>query len=184
MSKAYVFFADGFEEVEAITPVDYLRRAGVETVMVSIKDTKNVTGAKGIPMVADKLFSECDFSDADMLVLPGGMPGTKYLGEHQGLCDLLVKAAADDKTILGAICAGPTVLGKLGILKDKKATCYPGCEAQLTGAKVTDKRFVTDGRVVTSRGAGTAPYFAFALIEALCGEEKAMEIMREVVFTI
>ena len=183
MSKAYVFLADGFEEIEALTVVDLFRRAKIDTVTVSISDSLEMIGRSRISVRADKMFEDCNFADASCLILPGGMPGTTYLGRHAGLCNLLKNAAEDKKVYLGAICAAPTVFGKLGILKGKKATCYPGMENELTGAKVvTDKKVVKDGKVITSRGMGTAIPFRIRLIEVLKGEECAKDIERSIVF--
>ena len=130
MAKVCVFLAEGFEEVEGLTVVDLLRRAGEEVLMVSIGTSLEVTGSHGIKVSADRLFEEADYSDADMLVLPGGMPGTLHLGEHKGLTELLIKFNEADKKV-AAICAAPGVFGANGILKGRKATCYPGCEVKL-----------------------------------------------------
>lgn len=116
-----------------------------------------------------------------MLVLPGGMPGTRYLGEHQGLCGLLKNFASEGKKV-AAICAAPSVLGKLGILEGKEAVCYPGFEEQLTGAVVCKKEVVRDANVITSRGLGTAIPFALALIAQLYDEGKAEEIRKSIIF--
>ena len=129
MSKLYIFLADGFEEIEGLTVVDVLRRAGVEVTMVSVMGKKDIVGAHHITLEADALFEECDFSDGDMFVLPGGMPGTLHLGEHQYLAELLKKADQEKKGI-AAICAAPSVLGDLGLLRSRKATCYPGFEEE------------------------------------------------------
>ena len=178
----YILYGTGLEEIEAITVADILRRAQIPMQTVGIGG-KSITGAHGLVLETDITLDQLDLSQLDCIVLPGGMGGVEAIEASAPAMQAITYALENDKYV-AAICAAPTILGKRGWLDRKKATCYPGCEAQLTGAKVTDKRFVTDGRVVTSRGAGTAPYFAFALIEALCGEEKAMEIMREVVFTI
>ena len=123
MSKVNVYLADGFEEVEGLTVVDLLRRAGIETDMVSIMGRKEITGARKIPVLADKLFEEQD--DPDVIVLPGGMPGTLHLKAHEGLADLIRKADKEGK-LLAAICAAPTIYGEMGLLEGKNATCYPG----------------------------------------------------------
>ena len=125
MAKVYVFFADGFEEVEALTTVDLLRRANVEVVMTSIMGKNTVTGAQGITVCTDKIFEEIDPSDADMLILPGGQPGTTNLSQYKPLTDLLTEWNAKGKK-MAAICAAPTVFGGLGLLNGRKATCYPG----------------------------------------------------------
>ncbi|MBQ9827698.1 MAG: DJ-1/PfpI family protein [Lachnospiraceae bacterium] len=171
MKKAYVFLAEGFEEVEALTCVDILRRAGVNAVTVSVSGDNEVTGSHRIPVVADCMFADIT-DDADLLVLPGGMPGATNLRAHEGLCELLLKQEAEGR-IVSAICASPAiVLGPLGLLKDREATCYPGMEGTLFCREtVKDKNVVVCNNVVTSRGPATAMDFALALTEALCGKE-------------
>ena len=165
MKKAYIFLADGFEEVEGLTAVDLLRRAGIEVVMVSIKDDVNIKGARGINVVADTTISE-SLTDADMVILPGGMPGTNYLKASDEVKNL-VNAYNDAGKYVAAICAAPTVFGEMGILQGKKATCYPGLEHGLLGAMLPgeDYSVVQDGNIITSRGVGTAIDFALKLIE-------------------
>lgn len=182
MKKVSVFLADGCEEIEALTVVDILRRAGVHTDMVSITGKTEITGAHQIRILADVLYENMDFGETDMLVLPGGMPGTKHLQEHRGLAELLCAFDKEEK-YLAAICAAPSVLGGLGLLKGKKACCYPSFEEKLTGAEVVTEPAVQDGRVITGRGMGTAIPFALKLTEVLCGSEKAQEIQRSVLFT-
>lgn len=180
--KVYIFLADGFEDIEGLTVVDLLRRAEIEIHTVSIKNTKEVQTAHGISLLTDKAFGEVDFSDADMLVLPGGMPGTKYLGEYEPLARLLTQFDQKGGKI-GAICAAPTVLASLGLLEGKKATAYPSCMDGLKGAEKSLEKVVTDGNITTSRGLGTAVDFALSLIEQLLGKEKADEIAESVVYT-
>ena len=175
MAKVCVFLAEGFEEVEGLTVVDLLRRAGEEVLMVSIGTSLEVTGSHGIKVSADRLFEEADYSDADMLVLPGGMPGTLHLGEHKGLTELLIKFNEADKKV-AAICAAP------GVLKGRKATCYPGCEEKLKGAVLSEEAVVRDKNVTTSRGVGTAIAFALELISQLEGEVKAHQIKKSIVY--
>ena len=181
MVNVYVFTADGFEEIEGLTVVDLMRRAGARVEMVSISDGLAVKGSHGIEIKADTFFEEVDFGQADLLVLPGGMPGTLHLGEHRGLTKALVDFNAQGKRI-AAICAAPSVLGGLGLLKGKRAVCYPGFEDKLTGASVETKEVVTDGNITTSRGLGTAIPFALELISLLFGEEKAEEIRKSVIY--
>ena len=169
MKKAYVFLADGFEEIEGLTVVDVLRRAGAEVEMVSVMDRKEITGAHGIK------------EEADMLVLPGGMPGTLHLKEHAGLCRLLNQAEKKEKHI-AAICAAPSVLGELGMLKGKRACCYPSFEEKLNCLEVSYEPVVTDGRITTSRGMGTAVRFSLELVSVLYGKEKADEIAESIVY--
>lgn len=173
--KGYVFFAEGFEEIEAITVVDVLRRAGLEIVMVSITGNREVRGAHQIPVITDELFEYVDHQGADLLILPGGMPGTKNLAAHHKLGDLLKKYHNEGKWVT-AICAAPSVLGGLGILQGKKATCYPGFEPQLEGAEIVHTPVVQDGHIITSRGAGTALEFALKLVEISGGVEKARNL--------
>lgn len=177
MAKVCVFLAEGFEEVEGLTVVDLLRRAGEEVLMVSIGTSLEVTGSHGIKVSADRLFEEADYSDADMLVLPG----TLHLGEHKGLTELLIKFNEADKKV-AAICAAPGVFGANGILKGKKATCYPGCEGKLKGAVLSEEAVVRDKNVTTSRGVGTAIAFALELISQLEGEVKAHQIKKSIVY--
>lgn len=181
MKKVYVFFANGFEEVEGLTVVDVLRRAGVEVCMVSVTGKTAVTGAQGITIQTDKLYQETDVCDGDMLVLPGGQPGTTNLGEYEPLTELL-KAWNKEGKRIGAICAAPTVLGGLDILKGRKAICYPGCEAQLTGAEIVNERVVTDGNITTSKGIGTAIPFALELVKLLIDEKTSEEIKNGIVY--
>lgn len=183
MSRVCVFLADGFEEIEGLTVVDILRRAGVETQMVSISESRTVTGSHKIPVQADVCIGEAEFSvsETELLVLPGGMPGTKHLGACEALTGLLVRFAQEGKKV-AAICAAPSVLGDLGLLKGKKAACYPGFEDRLAGAEVVYEKVVVDGNVTTSRGMGTAIPFALALTEQLVSKEKADEIKKGIIY--
>ena len=182
MSKAYMLMANGFEEIEGLMCVDLMRRAGIDIKMVSITDEKNITGARGIEVVTDMLISEID-SEADMLILPGGMPGTNYLKASEAVKTAVLDYEAKGK-YLAAICAAPTVFGEMGLLKGKKATCYPGLEAGLVGAEaITDgTKVIVDGKFITSRGLGTAIDFALKLIEILIDKNKSEEIASSVVY--
>lgn len=179
MSKVNVYLADGFEEVEGLTVVDLLRRAGIETDMVSIMGRKEITGARKIPVLADKLFEEQD--DPDVIVLPGGMPGTLHLKAHEGLADLIRKADKEGK-LLAAICAAPTIYGEMGLLEGKNATCYPGMEDKLLGANWQEQPVAVDGNFVTSRGVGTAIAFALTLVTILKDEETAKSLANSIVY--
>lgn len=181
MAKAYVFFADGLEEVEAITPVDLLRRAGNEVVTVSIMGHKKIRGGHDIYLAADAVFEEVDFSDADLCVLPGGGEGTKNLANHAGVAKVLKEQYAKGKNI-AAICAAPSVFGSLGFLQGKRAVVYPGMEETLTGAEVCDAASVTDGQIVTGHGPGAAMEFALALVKLLNGETVAENLRKQLVF--
>ena len=162
MSRVGIFLADGFEEIEGLTVVDILRRAGIDISMISINGKKKVTGAHGIALDTDEDIVQCDLDKLDMLVLPGGMPGTTNLAACEKLTEAL-KKADQEKRGIAAICAAPSVLGDLGFLKGKKAVCYPGFESRLTGAEVLAVPVVTDGHITTSRGMGTAIAFALEL---------------------
>ena len=176
----YVLLAEGFEEVEALTPVDLLRRAGVETKLVGVTG-ETVCGARGIRVVTDLSMDEIDLAKADMLVLPGGMPGTSNLYADHRVTDAVRAMVQADKYV-AAICAAPSIiLGGMGLLEGKKATCYPGMEDGMKGAVPVKANCVTDGRIITSCGVGGALDFACALITALCGREKADEIAESVV---
>jgi len=181
MKQVCVFLADGFEEIEGLTVVDLLRRAEVEVTTVSITGAYTIHGAHGIDVQADKLFEDMSYEEQDMLVLPGGMPGTLNLGKHKGLEALLRKFYQKEKYI-AAICAAPSVFGKYGFLKGRRATSYPGFENQLIDAEyVTDAVAVSDF-VITSRGMGTAIPFSLALIEQLLGKEKSEEIGKSIIY--
>lgn len=175
----YIFLAEGFEEIEGLTVVDLLRRAKIDISMVSVTGNRKVTGSHEIPIIADELFEEADFDDADMLVLPGGMPGTKNLLEHSGL-DQLLKEFHEKGKPLAAICAAPRVLGTKGLLAGKRATCYPGNEDALIGAEVQGTAVVVDGNITTSKGMGTAIDFSLSLIKGIKGEEEAAKIAQTI----
>ncbi len=178
----YVFLAPGFEIVEAMTPIDYLRRAkaDVKTVAVGTPD-KTVLSSHGIPVVADITEDQIDMQGCEMVVLPGGMPGTLHLEASKTVQDALDYALKHDIPV-GAICAAPSILGHKGMLNSKKATCYPGFENELIGATHTGAPVETDGLIVTGRAAGNANLFAFALIEKLYGKEAADTVKNSVVY--
>jgi 4-methyl-5(b-hydroxyethyl)-thiazole monophosphate biosynthesis len=173
--KIFIFLANGFEETEAVATIDVLRRGGLEVISVSISGENAVTGAHGLTLVADQLFTEVDFVEGEMLVLPGGMPGAANLNVHSGLKTLLKQYSSEGKK-LAAICAAPLVLGGLDLLQGKKATAYPGFEDTLRGATVVKLPVVTDGNIITGRGPGFALNFGLAIIETLLGKEKADEV--------
>lgn len=175
MKKVYVFFADGFEEIEAFASVDVLRRAGFDVEMISVMDNEIVKGAHQISVFCDKNIENCDFYDASLLLLPGGMPGAQTLGECEDLKRALCTAAEKGVT-LAAICAAPMVLGQLGLLKGKKATCYPGFEQFLDGANYTAAMVEHDGNIITGKGPSAALPFAFAIVKHLAGEAKEKEL--------
>lgn len=176
MSKVYIFFADGFEEIEALAVADVLRRGGVETFMVSLTDSAYVTSSHKVTVKCDIRFDESDYSDGDMLVLPGGMPGTNALMAHEGLRDLLFEYRNEEKK-LAAICAAPSVLGMNGLLKGRKAICFPGFEDKLLGAEVqTDQKVVTDGNIITAKGMGVAVEFGLEILKELEGEAASQKV--------
>ncbi len=175
MKEVFVFLANGFEETEAVATIDILRRGDLKVNTVSISNTTLVTGAHNIPVVADMIFEDADFTNGSMLVLPGGMPGASNLNAHAGLKNLLSFYFESGKNV-AAICAAPLVLGGLGILEGKKATCYPSFESQLIGAKVTTNPVEKAGTVITGRGPGYVIDFGLALVEELQGKAKADEV--------
>lgn len=181
MSNVYVIFAEGFEEIEGLTVVDILRRADVEVRMAGLHTKEKVTGAHGIGVWMDIALADVNLEEADAIVLPGGMPGTKHLAESQALSELL-RQADGRKLHLAAICAAPSVLGGLGLLKGKRAVCYPGFEEKLTGADVGVEAVVTDGNITTSRGMGTAIDFALELVAILKGENRAREVAGSILY--
>lgn len=180
MKKAFVFLADGFEDVEAVTPIDYLRRAGVSVTVVGVSG-KTVVSSHSLRVACDADLAGVEGGPLpDLVVLPGGKKGSENLAACSPIRDL-VSRMLDGKRLVGAICAAPAVvLGGWGFLEGRKYTCYPGCEEGLP-ARPLERRVVTDGNLVTSRGAGTAEEFAFELIRLLCGEEAADQIARSVI---
>lgn len=178
MAKVYVFLADGFEDVEALIPVDVLRRGGVEVVTVSITDFPLVTSAHGVNIEADLLFEQAEFSDADLLMLPGGMPGASNLYAHAGVCKAVCEQAAAGRKV-AAICAAPAVvLAPLGILSGKQATCYPGFEqAFLEGdARYTADLVTVDGNVTTAEGPAAAFPYAYELLAQLVDKKTSDQV--------
>lgn len=175
MGKVYAFVANGSEEVELLAVVDVLVRGGQDVKLVSVTGSREVVSAHGIKLEADCEFSEADCSDADILFLPGGMPGTRNLAAHEGLCQALLKASQEGKR-LAAICAAPSVLGGLGLLEGRKATCYPGFEEELKGAEYTRQGVVTDGNITTARGLGYALDLGLELLSFLTDREYAARI--------
>lgn len=175
MGTVYVFLADGFEEMEAFAAVDIMRRAGLNVAMITVTPDEIVTGAHGVPVLCDKNIVNCDFFDAEMLVLPGGMPGAETLEKCEDLRKLILRTVEAQKPV-AAICAAPMILGKLGLLKGKKATCYPGFEQYLEGAEYTAAVVEKDGNFITGKGPGAAFDFALAIVETLKGKEKVEEL--------
>ena len=185
MAKVYVFLANGFEDVEALIPIDVLRRGSVEVITVSTTDTDIVESAHGVGIRADVMFDDCDFADADLLMLPGGMPGASNLFAHEGVCKALLSQQEQGKKI-AAICASPAVvlaqpspavvLAQLGILDGKKATCYPGFEQMLTTADYTGELVTVDGNITTGEGPAAAFPYAYTILADLVDEQTASQI--------
>ena len=180
MNKIYLLLAEGFEELEAFAPVDLLRRAGADIQTVAITPERTVTGARGIPAIADITIDAIDYEKMDLLILPGGYPGYENLGKSPAVRELILRAAKDQKTV-AAICGAPSVLGDLGVLKGHQATCYPGMEDNL-GCEAVDEKVVRSGNFITSRGAGTAIDFALALVEIAVSPQKAEELRKGIVY--
>ncbi len=178
MGTIYLFLADGFEEMEAFASVDVLRRAGLKVAIVSVTPGEIVKGTHGISVLCDKNIENCDFYDLEMVLLPGGMPGAATLAECEELHKLLLRVDHRKKPI-AAICAAPMVLGKLGLLKGKRATCYPGFEHHLEGANYTAAMVEKDDNIITGKGPGAAFLFALAIVEHLLGKEKVEELKGE-----
>lgn len=184
MKKVYVYLAEGFEEVEAITPIDMLRRAGAQVITLAVGGTLTVNGAHSIPVCADMSAEDVDIADADMIVLPGGCPGFENLAASETVnahIDYMMK----NGRLVAAICGAPAaVLGPRGYLKDRRATCYPGMEDGLDCKRVWDGAVCVDGNVITSRSAGTAMSFAMVLVKELLGETAASKLRKAIVLDV
>ena len=181
MSRAAVFFGTGYEEIEALTVVDILRRAGVETTMVSVMGERNVVSSHNVKVEMDALINEVDFEKLDVIVLPGGMPGTKNLEACEALMEQVDAFVSQDK-IVAAVCAAPSILGHRGLLRGKKACSYPTFESHLDGAQVLQEPAVSDGNIITGRGMGAAIPFGLAILEKLQGQEAAQKMAETIVF--
>jgi protein deglycase len=175
MKSAFVHFAEGFEEIEAITIIDVLRRAEISTEMISITGKLAVTGAHDITVHTDLLFEEADYSEAEILILPGGLPGANNLNAHEGLKKKLLEFNNEGKPV-AAICAAPLVLGGLNILQDREAACYPGFESKLLGARISEQPAIKSKNVITGRGPGAALNFALEIVAELRGKKLADQL--------
>ena len=179
----YMFLAEGFEEIEALCPLDLMRRAGLSVTTVGVGG-EYITGAHAITVRAD--ITDRDFyahsaqNETEMVFLPGGMPGTLNLGASEVVTDA-IRSAAEDKKYIAAICAAPSILGKMGLLLSKEAICYPGFEAQLEGAEISDKRVVLDGNILTAAGMGAALDMGIEIVRIFCGDEKANALRSAVI---
>jgi 4-methyl-5(b-hydroxyethyl)-thiazole monophosphate biosynthesis len=178
MKKVYIFLTDGFEEIEALTTMDVLRRGGVDIRSASMTGVLTVTGRNRIAVIADCLFEDVCAGDAAMLVLPGG---TEKINEYDALKKEVVAFDVAGKPV-AAICAAPMVLGGLGLLRGKRACCYPGYEKYLEGATITDTPVTVDGNFTTARGAGCTIAFALELLKQLAGAEKALEVAKQIIY--
>jgi 4-methyl-5(b-hydroxyethyl)-thiazole monophosphate biosynthesis len=177
MKRVFIHLANGFEEVEAITPVDVLRRAGCEVTLVSVTGKREVTSARGLAVQSDRLFEDMDYSQADVILFPGGQPGSDNLTKHEGLKKLIPEFHRQGKMI-AAICAAPMVLANAEILEGKRVTCFPGTESRLKGAICTGNAVEIDGNIITGKAAGAAMTFSLALTELLVGKSKADELKK------
>lgn len=177
MRDSFVFLAEGFEEVEALTVIDLLRRAGMPVKTVSITTALQVTGAHGVTIKADLIFDNTLFSGADWLILPGGMPGASNLFEFSPMEGLLKSQLDSEHGRIAAICASPAVvLGQMGLLKNEKATCYPGFENMLEGAEHVDAPVVISGRFVLGNGPANAMPWALTIISETLGSQEALHV--------
>lgn len=181
MSKVVLFLADGFEEIEALSVVDILRRGNVDIKTMSIKNSVEVVGKSGITVMSDICFNKKAALDADMIVLPGGGLGTENLKNNHEV-ENIIKIFFENNKYIAAICAAPSILGIIGILNGKKAICYPGFESQLEGAEIVNENVVKDGNIITSKGPGTAADFAFCILDALKGEKCAEEVKKGFIY--
>ena len=181
MNKVYIFLADGFETVEALAPVDVMRRAGLSVTVVSIMGRYEVLSAQGVPVIADALIGDFSLSDADAIVLPGGGAGTENLSANSAVREEIERMNNEGK-LIAAICAAPMVFGRMGILQGKRATCYPGCEGDLKGAEYTASDVEIDGNIMTACGPGVSFDFGFAIVEHFCGAEKVSLIRSQMQF--
>ncbi len=175
MKKAILFLANGFEEIEALGTADILRRGGIDVTLVSITDETVVTAAYKTTVVADTVLEKITLTGHDALILPGGMPGAAHLNQCKPLKEALLQQYRDNK-LIAAICAAPMVLGGLGLLKDRNATCYPGFEEKLIGAKITGAPVEVSDHVITGKGPGFMMDFALAIVKYLKGDAVAEEV--------
>lgn len=176
---AKIFIAEGFEETEAVVPYDILLRGGVDVKFVSVSGATCVAGAHGLRIEAQELLT-AEAAEADLLMLPGGMPGTLNLGASEALKDVLSKASESGK-VVAAICAAPSVIGRMGLLRGRRATCYPGFESELAGAECTGESVVRDGKFITGVGPGASYEFGLALLAELMGTEVASEVKSQMI---
>lgn len=181
MAKVYEFLATGFEELEALAPVDILRRGGMDVTTVSVTGSMFVESSHGVTVKADQPLEAVDLDDADLLLLPGGMPGSKNLNAHEGVRQALLAHAAKGR-LIGAICAAPMVLGSLGLLQGKRATCSPGFEIYLTGAEYTGELVTVDDKIITGEGPAASMPYAYTLLSQFVDKEAVTALQRKMQF--
>jgi protein deglycase len=179
--QVFIFLAEGFEEIEAVAPIDVFRRAGLNVTTVSITDNLKVCGAHDIALMADACFSKVNFQGEFLIFLPGGMPGTTNLGKHAGLKNLIEMQAIKGRTI-AAICAAPSILGEMGVLKSKEAICYPGFEHLLKDARISTSKIVKSDNIFTAKGPGVSIPFALRIVEELKGKKVAEQVAQAMIF--
>lgn len=179
--KPMIFLAEGFEESEALLPLDILRRGGLDAITVSVTSDRIVKSSHGVQVVADALISEISAEDVQMIILPGGLPGATNLDECQSLDKMIMDFASKGKS-LAAICAAPMVYGKRGLLRGKKATCYPGFDKYLDGAEYTGVLVECVDNFILGKGPAAAAEFGFAILEKLAGREKANEVRKGMLY--
>lgn len=177
MKSICIFLAEGFEEMEALFPLDIMRRGGLSVKTVSVTGHRTVVSSHQVPVTADLLFEDLHEDDVEMIVLPGGLPGATNLDAHAGLDRLITSFAAQRKP-LAAICAAPMVLGKRGLLKGKNATCYPGFDTYLEGAHYTGNMIELTDNMILGKGPAAAPAFGFAILEKMAGADKVAEVKK------
>lgn len=183
MSKIGIFMANGCEEIEGLTVVDLMRRAGIEIIMISITDQKQVTGSHGISFLADALSTDVSYDTLDGIVLPGGLTGTQNLGKDETV-NRVIRTFADKGKLVAAICAAPSLLGAAGILNGKEAACYPGFEDKLTGAKISTDEVCVSENIITSRGMGTAIAFSLAIAAYLQDQAAADKLAKTIIYNL
>ena len=181
MSKCYLLFAEGLEECDGLITLDILRRAGLETYTVSVEDAPTVVGAHGVPVTCDRTLPELLAAPPELVVLPGGMPGTTNLAKSPAV-ETLVRRTLEHGGRAAAICAAPSVLAQYGLLAGRRATCYPGFEDRCAGAQMVDADVVTDGQITTGRALGAAIPFALELVRLLTDEQTAARTAEEIVY--
>ncbi len=181
-NRVFLFLASGFEEIEAVATIDILRRAQIDITVVSITGQKTVKGAHGITIEADSLFEQTDFNSGNMLILPGGMPGTKNLELFAPLSKLIGEYYKKGK-FLAAICAAPSILGKMHLLRNEEVICYPGFEEFLNEAVISKQKVIRSNKIITAKGPGVAIEFGLKIVETLIGKDLADELAEQVTLT-